>query len=423
MRCNADGRRVAVTGIGLVTPLGIGAETTWKAIERGVSGIDRITHFDASALTVRIAGEVPDFAPERYMHPRAADRMDRFTQYAVAAAREALEDSGVPLGSGTDSEGAATILGVGFCGLATLEQNFRRFLHRGLDAVSPLAMPKTLPNLAPAQLTMQFGLRGVSYSVSTACASGAHAIGEAARRIRSGAETLAITGGTEACVTELGVGAFCAMRALSTCNDEPVKASRPFDAGRDGFVIAEGAAILVLEELEHARSRGARIHAELVGFAANSDGHHVTAPRPDGSGAASCMRAALDDAGLGPDQVDYINAHGTSTLANDASETRAIRTVMGPHADRVPVSSTKSMTGHMLGAAGAAEAAFSVLALERGVVPPTINHETPDPRCDLDYVPNCARGVPDLRIVLSNAFGFGGQNACLVFRRWEGAAA
>src|SRR5581483_11642350 len=340
----------------------------------------------------RIAGEVRGFRPADFMPARDVDRMDPFIRFAVAAAREAADDARLRVGAGAARAGA--VIGVGFCGITTLEATFRTFLTHGLARVSPLSLPRIISNLAAGHITMQLGLRGISFSISTACASGAHAIGEAARLIRLGAQDVVVAGGCEAPISEMGVGSFCAMRALSTRNAEPEAASRPFDRERDGFVIAEGAGILVLEALDHALARGARIRAELVGYGANSDAYHIAAPLPDGAGAAACMRLALADGGIALSDVDYINAHGSSTAANDRSETAAIKLAFGEHARRIPVSSTKSMTGHLLGGAGGIEAAICVLALERGIVPATINYETPDPECDLDYVPNVARRTP-----------------------------
>ncbi len=410
-------RRVVVTGMGLVTPLGTGVESNWDTLMAGRSGVGPITRFDAAGFPTRIAGEVRDFSPEQFIERRDIKKMDPFIHYAIASAQMAIEASGMKI-TEENADRVGVIVGVGLGGLLSIEQFHALFLESRLRRLSPFFVAKVIANLAPGQIAIRWGARGVNFAPASACASGATAIGEAFRYIRHGYQDAVICGGAEAAVTSLGVGGFVAMRALSERNDAPERASRPFDRGRDGFVVAEGAAILVLESLDGARARGARIHAEVVGYGANADAYHITAPAPNGRGAARCMEQALADAALAPEDVGYINAHGTSTPYNDASETEAIKQVFGEHAARLPVSSTKSMTGHALGAAGAMEAAYSVLALERGMLPPTINYEEPDPACDLDYVPNRARPT-DARVALSNSFGFGGANACLAFRRWE----
>jgi 3-oxoacyl-[acyl-carrier-protein] synthase II len=404
----------------LVTPVGVGTEETWQALLRGQSGIASITHFDASRYATRFAGEVKGFEPTLWMSARDAksSMSDPFIQYAVAAGAMAMDDAGLVI-DGELAERAGCFVGSGMGGVATIEATHRALLAKGpRHAFSPFFVPQIAINLAAGQLSIKFGAKGPCYSQVSACSSGAHAIGDAFRVIQRGEADVMICGGSEAVVTPLGVGGFGAMRALSTRNDAPALACRPFDLERDGFVLAEGSGILVLEELEHARRRGARIHAECKGYAANADAHHITAPAAEGEGAQRCMRAALADARLDGAQIDYLNAHGTSTKMNDAIETLAIKKVFGDHARKLMVSSTKSMTGHLIGAAGGVEAAFCALALARGQVPPTINYTTPDPECDLDYVPNTAREAK-LRNALTNSFGFGGTNACLIFGRPE----
>jgi 3-oxoacyl-[acyl-carrier-protein] synthase II len=413
---NGTRRRVVVTGLGLVTPLGTGTELNWRSLLAGRSGIRAITRFDASALPARVAGEVPDFEPERFIERRDLKKMDIFIQYAVAAAHMAVEDARLPVPFPAP-ERAGVIVGVGMGGIATLEQSYALFASGNFRRVSPFFIPRLIPNMAAGCVALRFGARGPNYATTSACASGAHAIGEALVLIRDGRQDLMLAGGAEAPICLLGVGGFSAMRALAVgFNAEPTRASRPFDLGREGFVIAEGAGVLVLEELEHARRRGVPIHGELVGYGANCDAYHLTQPAPEGTGAAECMALALADAGVPPGEVGYVNAHGTGTPFNDAAETMAVKRVFGAHARRLAISSTKSMTGHLLGAAGTIEAAYTVLALARGVLPPTINLEEPDPACDLDYVPGAARAVP-VETALSNSFGFGGTNAVLVFRR------
>jgi 3-oxoacyl-[acyl-carrier-protein] synthase II len=416
-RAQNGARRVVVTGVGLVTPLGTGVEKNWAALMAGRSGIGPITRFEAGDFPARIAGEVRDFAPEDYIEKREIKKMDPFIHYAIAAAQMAMDQSGLKIPP-ADADRVGVIVGVGMGGLQSIEQFHTLFLESRLRRVSPFFIAKVIANLAPGQISIRFGARGVNYAPASACAAGATAVGEAFRNIRHGYQDAVIAGGAEAPLCGLGLGGFIAMRALSTRNDEPERASRPFDRNRDGFVVAEGAGILVFESLEHARARGVRILGEIIGYGASADAFHITAPAPGGEGAMRCMQQAIADAGIAPTEVDYINAHGTATQYNDASESEAINRVFGEHAATLPVSSTKSMTGHTLGAAGGIEAVYTVLALERGRLPPTINYEEPDPACDLDYVPNVAR-ASEARIALSNSFGFGGANACLVFRRWD----
>ncbi len=413
-------RRVVITGIGLVTPLGIGIEENWGALTHGRSGIGPITLFDASSFATRFAGEVKGFDPTRWIDKREAKTFDRFIQFAVAAGHLAMEDAGLPQKlDGEAAERAGCYVGAGLGGVQTIEKTHSALLEKGpRHGFSPYFVPGIIVNLAPGQLSIRHNLRGPNMSHVSACSTGAHSIGEAARAIAVGACDVMLAGGTEATVMPLGVGGFNAMRALSTRNDEPQRASRPFEAGRDGFVIAEGAGILVIEDLEHARARGARIYAEIIGYGATCDAYHITSPAPEGEGAQRCMKAALRDAGLAPSDIGYINAHGTSTKQNDANETRAVKAVFGDAAKKVMISSTKSMTGHLLGAAGGVETAYSALVIARGIVPPTINYEVPDPECDLDYVPNKAR---EARVdkVLSNSFGFGGTNASVILGRYS----
>jgi len=409
-------RRVVVTGVGLVTPLGIGLERNWQAVTAGRSGIRAISRIpNIEFFASRIAGEVPDFHAEDFIESKEIKKMDLFIQYSIAAAQMAFQDAGLKIDP-AEAERAGVIIGVGLCGIETIENTYKAYMEGGPRKISPFFIPKVISNLAPGHVAIRHGLKGVNWTPTSACASGNHAIGEAYHQIRRGLQDIVVAGGAEAAITPLGVGGFSSMKALSTRNDAPEKASRPFDKERDGFVLAEGSGILILEEREAALKRGARIYSELIGYAANGDAHHMTAPAPEGEGAARCMALALKDAGLEPNRIDYINAHGTSTEYNDLNETQAIKTVFGAHAYKVPVSSTKSMTGHLLGAAGAVEGIFTSLALYHGILPPTINYETPDPQCDLDYVPNKARKA-DIQIALSNSFGFGGTNACVIFRR------
>ena len=408
-------RRVVVTGLGLVSPLGTGVEKNWHAILEGRSGIRKITRFPTDGFASRIAGEVPDFKAEDFIESKEIKKMDLFIQYALGAAAMAVEESGLKI-EGEFAEEVGVIIGVGLCGLDTIEATHKALLDGGPRKISPFFIPKVISNLAAGHIAIRYGAKGVNWTPTSACASGTHAIGEAYHLIRRGMQDAVIAGGAEAVITPLGVGGFAAMKALSTRNDEPERASRPFDKERDGFVVGEGSGVLILEEREQALKRGAKIYAEVIGYAANGDAFHMTAPAPEGEGAARCMRLAIKDAGIAPGEIDYINAHGTSTEYNDANETMAIKTVFGEQAAKLAVSSTKSMTGHLLGAAGAVEGVYSVLALYHGVLPPTINYENPDPACDLDYVPNKARKSA-IEVVLSNSFGFGGTNACAIFRR------
>jgi 3-oxoacyl-[acyl-carrier-protein] synthase II len=404
--------------LGLVIPNGIGVETAWRNICEGRSGIGPITRFDASGFETRIAGEVKGFEPERYVEKKEIKKMDLFVLYALAATQEALEDANFAI-TPENGERVGVIVGTGLGGLPTLEKYHQILLEKGPSRISPFFIPTLIANMAAGQIAIRFGAKGPNTCVVTACATGAHSIGDAFRAIRYGDADVIIAGGTEANLTPLTVGGFNAMKALSTRNDTPEKASRPFEKNRDGFVVAEGAGIVILEELEHALKRNARIYAELVGYGYTSDAYHITAPSPGGEGAARCMRMALRDAGKKPEEVAYINAHGTSTALNDLTETEAIKTVFGEHAYRLAVSATKSMTGHLLGAAGSTEAIFTVLSIRDGILPPTINYEEPDPQCDLDYVPNVARHA-SVDVAISNAFGFGGTNATLVFQKYTG---
>ncbi|MFB0505520.1 MAG: beta-ketoacyl-ACP synthase II [Thermodesulfobacteriota bacterium] len=411
-------RRVVVTGLGLVLPNGIGVEEAWRSTCEGRSGVGPITRFDTSQFETKIAGEVKGFNPEDYVERKEVRRMDLFIQYAVAAAKMAVEDSGLEIDEAM-SDRVGVIIGTGLGGLPTLEEYHKVLLERGPNRITPFFIPKLIANMAAAHVAMHFNARGPNTCVVTACATGAHSIGDAFRAIQYGDADAIITGGTEANITPLCVGGFNVMKALSTRNGEPEKASRPFDLERDGFVISEGAGVLILEELGFALGRGARIYAEIIGYGFNGDAYHITAPSPNGEGAAKCMSFALADAGISPDQIDHINAHGTSTPLNDLAETIAIKTVFSEHAYKIPISATKSMTGHLLGAAGSAEAIFSILALRDGIIPPTINLENPDPQCDLDYVPKESR-EQEINIAMSNSFGFGGTNAVLIFSTCSG---
>jgi 3-oxoacyl-[acyl-carrier-protein] synthase II len=409
-------RRVVVTGLGLVCPVGIGVEESWRALLEGKSGIGPITLFDASTYPTRIAGEVKGFDPEKFMEKKEARRNDRFIQFALAAGGMAMKDSGLDMAR-EDPERIGAIIGAGIGGLATIEENGQILREKGVKRISPFFIPSLIINLAPGQIALRYGMKGPNFSPVSACATGNHSIGDALMYIERDMADVMVAGGCEATITPLGVGGFCAARAMSERNDAPEKASRPFDKNRDGFVAAEGSGILVLEEYEHARGRGARIYAEVAGYGASCDANHVTAPSPEGEGGQRAMRMALRDARLAPEQVGYVNTHGTSTPQGDVAECQAIKAVFGSHAKKgLCISSTKSMTGHMLGAAGGAEAVFSVLALHRGVLPPTVNVEDQDPECDLDVVPNAAR-EKRVDAVLSNSFGFGGTNAVVAFGR------
>ncbi|NIS74834.1 MAG: beta-ketoacyl-ACP synthase II [Deltaproteobacteria bacterium] len=408
-------RRVVVTGLGIVSPLGTGIERNWEAALNGTSGIGKVTRFDASDFPTKIAGEVKGFNPEDYVDRKDVKKMDRFIHFAIAGAKEAMTDANLQIKEDI-AERTGVIMGAGLGGLESIERYHEALLEGGVRKISPFFIPMLIVNLAPGQISMIYGAKGPNLSITTACAASTHAIGEAYQAIRADEADVIIAGGSEATITPLGLGGFCAMRALSTRNDDPAKASRPFDSERDGFVMGEGSAILILEELEFARKRGAKIYAEVCGYAATADAHHITAPAPAGEGAARCMDLALKSGGIQPEEVDYINAHGTSTKYNDLFETMAIKTVFGDHAYKLAVSSTKSMMGHLLGAAGAAEAFFTVLAIKNGMIPPTINYETSDPDCDLDYVPNESR-KREIKVALSNSFGFGGTNGVVIFKK------
>ena len=408
-------RRVVVTGLGLITPLGIGVEKTWSALCAGKSGVRRITKFDPSHHACQIAGEVTDFNPADYIEKKDIKKMDTFIHFAVGASQMAVDDSGLKV-TEENADRVGVYIGSGIGGLPAIEAYHKVLLDKGPDRVSPFFIPMVIINLASGQVSMRIGARGPNSCAVTACATGNHCIGDAFRIIQHGEADAMVAGGTEAAITPLCVAGFASAKALSTRNDDPERASRPFDKERDGFVLGEGAGVLVLEELESARRRGARIYAEILGYGMTADAHHITAPPEDGAGAVRCMRLALKDAGLTPGAIGYVNAHATSTMA-DRIETNAIKQVFGEHARGLAVSSTKSMTGHLLGAAGGVEAIFSILAIQRGVLPPTINQDVPDPECDLDCVPNRARPA-EVRTVLSNSFGFGGVNACLIFSRY-----
>ncbi len=411
-------RRVVITGLGALTPIGNTAEELWTGLMQGRSGIGPITKFDTAGYATRIAGEIQHFDPLAYVDKKEARRLDPYLQYAIASAVMAVADAGIDPAR-VDSERFGVMIGSGIGGITTLLDGEHALLAKGPDRVSPFVIPMLIINMASGLVSMRFGAKGPNSSVVTACATGNHAIGDAFRLITRGDADLMIAGGAEAMIVPLTIAGFCAMKAMSTRNDDPQRASRPFDAGRDGFVCGEGAGIVVLELLEHAVRRDARIYAEVIGYGMAGDAHHMTAPDPEGDGAARAMTLALKDAKLTPGAVGYINAHGTSTPYNDKFETMAIKRVFGEHARRLAVSSTKSMTGHLLGAAGGVEAIATALALHHGVLPPTINYETPDPECDLDYVPNQAR-KQDVEVAISNAFGFGGTNATLAFRKYRG---
>jgi len=410
-------KRVVITGVGAVTPLGNDAFSTWENIKNGVSGIDTSTVIDKEKVDVTIAGEVKGFKPENYMDKKEAKRMGRFSQFAIAASKMALEDAGLTVGDNAHPERVGVWIGSGIGGIGDFEEQFTRFLTKGQRRVSPFTIPMFIPDMASGRVSMEIGAKGINNCSVTACASGSNSIGEAFRAIQNGYADVIVSGGTESAITEMTIAGFSNMTALSK-NPDPKKACRPFDKNRDGFVLGEGCGILILEELEHAKKRGARIYAEIAGYGATGDAYHITAPAPDGEGAQRAMKEALQDAGVAPEQVDYINAHGTSTPYNDLFETNAIKAVFKDHAYQLAVSSTKSMTGHLLGGAGGVEAVFSVLAIKDRIMPPTINYETPDENLDLDYVPNEAR-EKDLRVVLSNSLGFGGHNATLLFKKYE----
>ncbi len=411
-------RRVVITGLGLVTPLGIGVDETWAALCAGKSGIGEITRFDASAYPTKIAAEVKGFKPEDFIAKKEAKRLQPFIAYAIAAGRMALEDAGITIDS-TNETRIGIELGCGLGGLATLEEHTLIIHEKGPKRVSPFFIPTMIGNMAAGMVSIHLGAKGPHSSVATACAAGTHAVGDAFKLIQRGAAEAMITGGVESVITPTCIAGFGAMKALSTRNDDPQKASRPFDRDRDGFVVGEGAGLMIMESLESAQKRGARIYAEVYGYGMSGDAYHMTSPPPDGEGAVRCMKAALEDAGISGDAVDYINAHGTSTPLNDLYETRAIKTVFGAHARSLAVSSTKSMTGHLLGGAGGVESVFTTLTIHQGIIPPTINLENPGEECDLDYVPKEARKA-DVKIAMSNSFGFGGTNATIILRKFTG---
>ncbi len=408
-------RRVVVTGVGVVSPLGTGNAKNWDALTAGKSGIARITRFDPTGLPVSIAGEVKDFNPEDYIEKKEIKKMDLFIHYAIAAAQLAMDDSGLVIDD-ANAERVGVLVGAGLGGLPAIERYHTLLQEGGYKKISPFFIPMLIINLAPGHISIRFGAKGPNVSSVSACATGTHSIGDAYHIIKRGDADAMIAGGAESTVTPLGIGGFAVMKALSTRNDDPEGASRPFEKGRDGFVLGEGAGIVVMEEYEAAKARGAKIYGEVVGYGLTGDAYHLTAPAPDGEGAARCMKMALKGAGINPEQVDYINAHGTSTPMNDLYETMAIKTVFGNHAKKVMISSTKSMTGHLLGAAGGIEAVFALMSMQTSVIPPTINYSDPDPQCDLDYVPNIARDA-QVTYALSNNFGFGGTNATLLFKK------
>ncbi len=410
--------RVVVTGMGLLTPLGVGLQENWDSLVAGKSGIGRVTRFNPERLPSKICGEVKGFNPEDYIERKEIRKMGTFTQYAVASAQMAFDDAGMGVPDKEVAHRYGAVIGVGLSGLPAIE-NYKCVLdEKGPKRLSPFFIPMIFANLAAGQVSMRWGLKGPNACTVTACASGNHALGDAMKFIQRGIADVMVAGGTEACITELAMGGFCAMKALSTRNDEPERASRPFDADRNGFVMGEGSGVLILERYEHAVERGARIHAEVSGYGLSADAYHITSPEPDGEGAARSMEMAIQDAGVTAEEVDYINAHGTSTPLNDKLETVAIKRTFGEQAHKIPISSTKSMTGHLLGGAGGIESIFTVLSMKNGIVPPTINYETPDPECDLDYVPNKPRKA-DIRCALTNSFGFGGTNATILFRKAE----
>ncbi len=406
-----------VTGVGLVSSVGIGTRETWKALLAGKSGIGPITHFDATEFSSRIAGEVKGFDPLQFVDKKEARKMDVFIHFALAASTFAMEDSGLEVTS-KNAGRVGVFIGSGIGGFATIEREHEALLKGGPRKISPFFIPATIINLASGQVSIRFGAKGPSSATATACSASSHAIGDAFKIIQRGQADVMIAGGSEAAITPMGIGGFAAMRALSRRNDEPEKASRPFDNDRDGFVVGEGSGVLIVENLESARARGASIYAEIVGYGMTSDAYHITAPSLDGDGAKRVMREAMDDAGVSPEQIGYINAHGTSTQYNDRTETIAIKEVFGEHAHRLAVSSTKSMTGHLLGGAGGMEAGITALAMKEKILPPTANFEIPDPECDLDYVPNKARPA-EVEYAISNSFGFGGTNASLLFKRYS----
>ncbi|MBU5439966.1 beta-ketoacyl-ACP synthase II [Tissierella sp. MSJ-40] len=409
-------KRVVITGLGAITPIGIGKTNYWNSLLQGKSGIGYINRFDTENYEVKIGAEIKGFNPSDFIDKREAKRMDRFTQYAVAAAKLALEDGSVPLNN-LDVEKAGVIIGSGIGGMETLEEEHSKLIEKGPRRVSPFFIPMMISNMASGQISMIFGFKGPTMAISTACASGTHAIGEAFKMIKEGKMDMMIAGGSEATITPISLAGFCSMKALSTRNDDPIKASRPFDRERDGFVMGEGAGVLILEELTHALNRGANIYGEIVGYGATSDAYHITQPEPNGNGAKDAMKLALEEGKIHYSKVDYINAHGTSTYYNDKLETLAIKNLFKDHAYNLNISSTKSMTGHLLGAAGGIEAIATILAIKEGVIPPTINYENPDPECDLNYTPNIAINK-DITYALSNSLGFGGHNGSILFKKY-----
>ncbi len=409
-------RRVVVTGAGLVTPLGTGVDKTWDNIIAGVSGVDTITRFDVSNSLVKIAAEVKDFQSDDFFEPKKAKHLDLFVQYGLAAAIMAVKDSGLEI-SEENCERVGVITGCGMGGLPTIEKYHQVMVERGAKKITPFFIPMVIPNMPSGHISMEIGSKGPNLTLTTACAAGTHAVGEAYRHIKYGMSDVVVTGGTEAVICPLGVGGFSAMKALSTRNDDPAAASRPFDKDRDGFVMSEGAGMLVLEDLDHAVARGAKIYAEIVGYGLSSDAYHIAAPPENGEGGQRAMAMAIKDAGMVPEDIDYVNAHGTSTPLNDRCETQAIKSVFGEHAYKLAISSTKSMTGHMLGAAGGIESVFTALSIYNQIAPPTINHAEPSEECDLDYVPNTARKM-EIRAAISNSFGFGGTNAVIAMKRF-----
>ncbi len=406
-----------VTGVGMITPVGLDTEKSWEGLVSGRSGIGPITQFEDKDVPTQIAGEVKNFDPARYIEAKEIKKMDRFIHLGIAASQMAMDDSRLIV-SPENAERVGVMVSAGMGGLPALEKYHKVYMERGSRKITPFFIPMLIINEAAGHISIRYGAKGPNICVVTACATGTHSIGEAFKWIQRGDADAIIAGGTESCICPLGVGGFNAMKALSTRNSEPERASRPFDSERDGFVMGEGAGVVILEDLEFAKKRGARIYAEVIGYGATSDAYHITAPAPNGEGAARCMAMALRDAGIAPTEMGYINAHGTSTKFGDELETIAIKTVFGDHAYKIPVSSTKSMTGHLLGAAGGVEAVISILAMDRGVLPPTINLENPDPECDLDYIPNTARKA-QVEVTMSNSFGFGGTNACLIFRKYR----
>jgi 3-oxoacyl-[acyl-carrier-protein] synthase II len=408
-------KRVVVTGMGIISPLGIGLDENWTAVTEGKSGVGLITKFDTASFPVKIAGEVRNFNPEDYISHKDVKKMDTFIHYALVCTQQAFADSGFEV-TEENAERVGTLVGVGLCGLPAIEKYHDIYKEKGVKKITPFFIPMLISNLASGQISIHFGTKGPNSCVVTACATGTHSIGEAAKMIQYGDADAMIAGGTESVITPLGVGGFSAAKALSTRNDDPEGASRPFEKDRDGFVMGEGCGVVILEEMESAKKRGAKIYGEVAGYGLNSDAYHITATDPEGRGAARCMELALKNGNINKEDIGYINAHGTSTAA-DVTETTAIKSVFGQHASKLAVSSTKSMTGHLLGAAGGVEAIFSLMALKQGVLPPTINHTTPDPKCDLDYVPNQAR-EKDIQYALSNSFGFGGTNGVIIFKKW-----